>query len=31
MKLIKEITETVSYLVEESDGKKALHIVRLVN
>jgi hypothetical protein len=26
MKLIKEITETVSYLVEESDGKKALHI-----
>lgn len=26
MKLIKEITETVSYLVEESDGKKSLHI-----
>ena len=26
MKLIKEITETVSYLIEESDGKKALHI-----
>jgi hypothetical protein len=26
MKLIKEITETVSYLVEDSDGKKSLHI-----
>ena len=26
MKLIKEITETVSYLVEEADGKKSLHI-----
>ena len=26
MKLIKEINETVSYLVEESDGKKSLHI-----
>ena len=26
MKLIKEITETVSYLTEESDGKKVLHI-----
>jgi hypothetical protein len=26
MKLIKEITETVSYIVEESDGKKCLHI-----
>jgi hypothetical protein len=26
MKLIKEITETVSYLVEDADGKKSLHI-----
>ena len=26
MKLIKEITETVSYLVEEANGKKSLHI-----
>jgi hypothetical protein len=26
MKLIKEITETVSYLVEDSNGKKSLHI-----
>lgn len=26
MKLIKEITETVSYLTEESDGRKVLHI-----
>ena len=26
MKLIKEITETVSYLTEEADGKKVLHI-----
>lgn len=26
MKLIKEITETVSYLVEDADGKKTLHI-----
>jgi len=26
MKLIKEITETVSYLIEEADGKKSLHI-----
>ena len=26
MKLIKEINETVSYLVEESNGKKTLHI-----
>jgi hypothetical protein len=26
MKLIKEINETVSYVVEESDGKKSLHI-----
>ena len=26
MKLIKEINETVSYLVEEADGKKVLHI-----
>jgi hypothetical protein len=26
MKLIKEINETVSYLTEESDGKKVLHI-----
>ena len=26
MKLIKEITETVNYLVEEKDGKKSLYI-----
>jgi len=26
MKLIKEITESVSYLVEEKDGKKSLFI-----
>lgn len=26
MKLIKEVTETVSYLTEEADGKKVLHI-----
>ena len=26
MKLIKEITETVSYLTEEKDGKKFLYI-----
>ena len=26
MKLIKEITETVSYMTEEKDGKKVLHI-----
>ena len=26
MKLIKEVTETVNYITEESDGKKVLHI-----
>ena len=26
MKLIKEITETVNYITEDSDGKKVLHI-----
>ena len=26
MKLIKEINETISYIVEEADGKKCLHI-----
>ena len=26
MKLIKEVTETVSYLAEEKDGKKSLYI-----
>jgi len=26
MKLIKEINETISYITEDSDGKKCLHI-----
>ena len=26
MKLIKEVTETVSFLTEEKDGKKSLYI-----